>query len=601
LQIYINNVKTKFINKRMEKEILLFLLILIFLIFPIKAKGFRADLPREYPHEHIQVDHFHLGGLRGKFSTSESSAEPTQTDQFYLTVQKYILATINYFINPELGLDERTGLVHNYITKKNGYVTKAGYTSITDIGLQLAIISGTYLSGMISQEYAREMIEKIIATLNKMEYYEVPDGSLQGCRYYFNYYDLKTLTSHDKFISSIDNACLVTGLIIARETFPELENKINPLVEKINFKLFYNPRRDLFRVGFFYNPETKTIIDAGSLYQIMNSETRMITYLAIGKGEIPQEKIKAHLDKLRIEQKEYKGIRVEPSFGGSAFEHGMPALFVDEIKLSPQGLGINLKKAFYIQILQAKERNYPVWGESPSVDENGYDTFGSPSGIEPYASRGVITPHASFLALEVIPQKAVENLYNIASLYSGAYDPEIGFADAINVNENKALYKYLALDQGMCFLAGLNFVFNGIIKNLFMQSQEGRKLAKVISELKFFTIDDLIKETENCYRLAKEYIDSGNWQMGEVLIDYALDLAHSYSLGIDFLDLNLYRKKIDELKQNYLVSLYQQAQSEIESGKLREAETTLIHLLAIDRNYLDALQKLEYVHIQIYK
>ncbi|MGE4358197.1 MAG: glucoamylase family protein, partial [Candidatus Omnitrophota bacterium] len=324
--------------------------------------------------------------------------------------------------------------------------------------------------------------------------------------------------------------------------------------------------------------------------------------LAIGKGEIPEEKIPIHLKKLDKDKVEFNGIKVKPSFGGSAFEHGMPAIFVDEVNLSPLGFGINLKKAFYIQMLQAREKNYPVWGESPSIDENyGYDTFGSPSGIQPYPTRGVITPHASFLALEVLPERAGENLDNIAYLYFGAYKTGIGFADAINVNNNEVLFKYLALDQGMSFLAGLNFISGGTIKNLFMQSEEGRRIAEVISGMEFFTRDELNKEAEDCYQLGKEYIERGDWEMGEVLINYVQDLAQSYSLEIDFSDLSKYQMRLEELKQNTLISLYQKAVSEINSGKLKEAENTLIHLLGIDRNYLDAFQKLEYTRSQIYR
>jgi len=517
-------------------------------------------------------------------------------------IDTYSQVTLNYFINPELGLDSKTGLVNNYIIKKNGHITQSGYTSITDIGLQLASISGAYSTGMIPEDEAERMVEKIISTLNIMEAYQCSFGDYNECRYYFNYYDLNTLTSNKKFISSIDNAWLAAGLITARETFPELAEKINPIVEKMDFGLFYNSRRNLFRIGFFYNPKTDTLIDLSSiynrtLYEIMNSETRMITYIAVGKGDISEKETLEHLQKLYKKPVEYNGIKVSPSSGGSAFEHGMPSLFVDETNLSPLGFGINLKKAFYIQILQAKELNYPIWGESPSTDEKyGYDVFGSPSGLKPYPSRGIVTPHASFLALQVLPQEAKKNLSNITLLYPDAFTEEAGFADAININNDEAITKYLALDQGMSFIAALNFTSGGIIQNIFMNSPEGQRISATMPEIKFFTPDELKQEAENCYLSGKEYIDNGNWQIGETLLNYAVDLSQSrIATDIELPDIPSYRIKIEWLKQTALSSLYRKADSLINAGEFSGAEKKLIQLLTIDRDYQDAYQKLEQI------
>lgn len=458
-------------------------------------------------------------------------------------IENYIIATLNYFINPELGLDPETGLVSDHIrVYGNSYIQKVNYTSITNIGLQLASLAASYESGMLPEEKAKEMVAQIIQTLHKMEYYEVPFGKYGGCRYYFNYYSLNDLKSYRKFISSVDNAWLATGLIIARESFPDLAEDINTILSKMNFGFFYNLRRDLFRIGYFYNPETNSLIDYGEVYGLsyynnLNSETRIISYLAIGKNDIPQNEIEQHLAKLNslAEQKEYRGIRVVASVGGSAFEHGMPNIFVDEIGLSPLGLGINLKKVFYIQMLQAKEKGYPIWGESPCSDENnGYETFGSPAGIYPYESRGIITPHATFLALEAVPEKAVQNLEKIISLYPDAYSPLFGFADAIDVNTAQPIYKYLALDQGMIFLSGINFSHNGLVKQIFMNSEEGKRIAEIVKKIQFFNPDELREEIGRCTELINRYLNEGNSQIGEILLEYVQDLNQNYNLNVDF-------------------------------------------------------------------
>ena len=514
--------------------------------------------------------------------------------------ERYAQETLDYFINPKLGLDEETGLVRNYIIDRDSYIEQAGYTSITDIGLQLASISGAFKTGILPGHEAKAMVEKIIDTLNIMEAYDASFGDFDGCRYYFNYYVLDTLTSDKKIISSIDNAWLATGLIIARETFPELEEKISPIVDKMDFNLFYNPRRNLFRIGFLYNSDTDSLIDLSSLYnqqatyKTMNSETRMISYIAIGKGDISEKEISEHLQKLDRELTEYNGIKVSRSFGGSVFEHGMPALFVNEADLSPLGFGINLKKSLYIQMLQAKELNYPIWGESPSTDENyGYSTFGAHSGKDPYDSRGVITPHASFLALEVLPYEAKQNLENIALLFPEAYRENFGFADAININNNEVITKYLALDQGMTFIAALNSTSNGIIRDIFTNSTEGKIIDNVLSDIAFFNQDKLIEEAEECYLLAGRRIDDGLWQTAEILLDYTVDLCQNHiTTEIDLPSIEQYRIEIEGQKQLALSSLYKEAEDLITQDNLLEAEIKIIQILVIDKNYLDALQTL---------
>jgi len=470
--------------------------------------------------------------LNPKNLIPEDKTSPEQTE-----IENYTQATLNYFINPELGLDPETGLAYDHIrVYSDSYVQKANYTSITNVGLQLASISTACTAGMLTQEDARKMIEKVIRTLREMEYYEVPFGKYRGCRYYFNYYGLNDLKSYRKFISSIDNAWLATGLIIARECFPEFAEDINSILSRMDFGFFYNPRRNLFRIGYFYNPETNSIIDYGSvygvsLYENLNSETRIISYLAIGKDDIPEKEIQEHLAKFYTEPKEYRGIKVIPSVGGSAFEHGMPNIFVDEINLSPLGLGINLKKAFYIQMLQAKEKGYPIWGESPCTDENyGYATFGSPAGISPYESRGIITPHATFLALEVIPEKALKNLENILLLYPEAYSSSLGFVDAIDVKNNRVFSKYLALDQAMAFLSGVNFSTQGLVKQIFMDSKEGRKIADTVEGITFFTFQELREEINRCIQMANNYLNEANYQVAEVLLEYIRDLTQDYNL-----------------------------------------------------------------------
>jgi len=43
-----------------------------------------------------------------------------------------------------------------------------------------------------------------------------------------------------------------------------------------------------------------------------------------------------------------------------------------------------------------------------------------------------VSPHASFLALSVLPQQAYTNIVNLRTLYPDVYSSDGGFYDAVN-------------------------------------------------------------------------------------------------------------------------------------------------------------------------
>ncbi|MBE3560591.1 MAG: hypothetical protein IMW89_15430 [Ktedonobacteraceae bacterium] len=63
-----------------------------------------------------------------------------------------------------------------------------------------------------------------------------------------------------------------------------------------------------------------------------------------------------------------------------------------------------------------------------------------------------VTPHASFLALEVAPQEAFKNIQELRSRYPSIYD-RYGFFDAVDPITGKVGHRYLILDQAMIMAA----------------------------------------------------------------------------------------------------------------------------------------------------
>ena len=132
-----------------------------------------------------------------------------------------------------------------------------------------------------------------------------------------------------------------------------------------------------------------------------------------------------------------------------------------------------------------EELGMPVWGMSPSADPNGsYSEYGAkPFGIKGYKA-GVVTPHASALALEFMPAEAVQNLRKLIELYD-IYG-EYGFYDAVSVPEGKVARKYYSLDQGMILIAINNYLHDGAIRKRFHADPEMKKGDNLLTAEKLF-------------------------------------------------------------------------------------------------------------------
>ena len=248
----------------------------------------------------------------------------------------------------------------------------------------------------------------------------------------------------------------------------------------------------------------------GHHYGAFNTEPRMASYLGIAEGQIPQ---KHYFGTFRtfpatdncdwawteapptgewrtyegVEVFEgtldYRGMKVVPTWGGSMFEALMVPLFVPEETWGARSWGVNHPLYVQGQIEHGlEETDYGYWGFSPSnnpaggyreygVDALGLDGAGYTSDQErtdwdqpwegcrdgeaaPTAEDygdGVVTPHASFLALRYAPTAALENLANLREDFD-AYGPG-GFYDAVAVESGQVSKRYLSLDQGMVMAA----------------------------------------------------------------------------------------------------------------------------------------------------
>ncbi len=374
------------------------------------------------------------------------------------------------------------------------------YTNVTNIGVYFMCLVSAYDLGLIRRDEAIHRIRLTMSTLEKIKYHE------SGFPY--NYYDTTTAERTSYFVSLVDSGWLVAGLYVAKNAFPaELTTQAEKLIHRGNFNFFYDPvERQMFH-GFYEN----LAVPSDYHYGVFFTEPRATSYLAIARGDVPEDHwflgmVRTFPEEYTWQQMkpihrnpkttmgytysggyyEWQNIRYVPSWGGSSFEALMPTLILNEKELAPKGLGLNDRRHVRGQIRYAlKELKQPVWGMSPSsVPEGGYSEYGAaPFGAKGYKG-GVVTPHASILAVEFAPKAVVRNLRKLIKLYD-IYG-EYGFYDAVNPKTDVVAHKYLALDQAMIFIALNNYLNHGAIRKRFHAEPAMHKAEKLLSEEHLF-------------------------------------------------------------------------------------------------------------------
>jgi hypothetical protein len=378
-----------------------------------------------------------------------------------------------------------------------GRVKIGDYTSGTNIGLYLMAVVGAVELELIPRGQALATTRRVLETLRSLEHYR---------GFFFNYYDTTSLERTSDFVSFVDSAWLTTGLVVVRQTFPELWNEASELIDRQDYALFYDAKTKLMSHGVTLasGQPTRSKFHYGMLY----TEARLGNLIAIGRGAAPEESwfsmhrtlppgtdwqaqqpngrektVRGH--RFYAGTYGWRDLRYVPSWGGSLFEALMPVLALDEHAFAPRSLGRNDEVHVEIQRLYAKQLGQPVWGMSPSSSPNSidYQEFGAaPLGTVGYRA-GVVTPHASALALAVAPQAATANLRAIASRYD-AYG-EFGLYDAVDPASGAVAHSYLSLDQAMSFVALANHLKDGCVQKRFATDPIARAVLPMIGDEDF--------------------------------------------------------------------------------------------------------------------
>lgn len=113
-----------------------------------------------------------------------------------------------------------------------------------------------------------------------------------------------------------------------------------------------------------------------------------------------------------------------------------------------------------------------------------YVTHGEPLPPASAYTNGVVTPHASFLALPYARSEALANLKAIADDF-GAYDDGYGFRDSVNVGTGHVSSSALALDQGMIAAALAQELRPGLLQRPFRTGGFASRIRPMLAKERF--------------------------------------------------------------------------------------------------------------------
>ena len=237
---------------------------------------------------------------------------------------------------------------------------------------------------------------------------------------------------------------------------------------EMDFTFLYDRSRKLFSIGYQYGPHA---LDT-SFYDLLASEARLASFLAIAKNDVPVEHW-LHLDRTLTHE---EGETALVSWSGSMFEYLMPALVMQSFPFTL--LDQTCRGAVQRQIAYGGERGVP-WGISESAynlrDRHltyQYRAFGVPDlALKRGLARDlVVAPYASALALLIEPERAMTNLRSLEDF--GTLGPW-GFRDAVDFTRPDqgqryaVVLSYMAHHIGMSFVAMTNALMTGVWQRRF--------------------------------------------------------------------------------------------------------------------------------------
>jgi len=421
----------------------------------------------------------------------------------------------------------------DYLNRENNFLIPDNYqedrkqvvvnrTSSTNIGLSLLAVISAFDLNYITKKDAVEKIFNMTNTINELPKW---NGHL------YNWYNIKTKEYlYPRYVSTVDSGNFIGYLFVVKSFLEDLikeykneeinllekSNQTLELVEKIinntNFSVLYSYEKRLFSIGF--NIEENKMTD--SYYDLLASEARQASYVAIAKRDVPA-KHWVNLSRTLTDLNNYKGLI---SWSGTAFEYLMPNINIPRYEGSL--LDESCKFAIMSQIEYSKRLGIP-WGISEAAfnvkdlySNYQYKAFGIPwLGLKRgLADEMVVASYGSILALTDKPKEVTKNLKELEK--QGMYK-KYGFYESIDYSPGRVekgkigspVKTYMAHHQGLILLSINNFFNNNIMQKRFMKNPEIEAVSVLLQE-RMPEVSILTKENKEKVEKLK-YVDYENY------------------------------------------------------------------------------------------
>lgn len=253
-------------------------------------------------------------------------------------------------------------------------------------------------------------------------------------------------------------SCLKEASALAVSRLAAIDVLVTQATEfsRMEYRFLYDPTTHLLVIGYNVTERRR---DTG-FYDLLASEARLATFVAIAQGQLPQDSWFALGRQLTLAG----GEPILLSWSGSMFEYLMPLLVM------PNFTGTLLDQTYRSvverQISYGAQRGV-YWGMS----ESGYNSFDASLNYQ-YRTFGVpglgfkrglgddlvIAPYASMMALMVAPKRACSNLQQMST---AGFDGTFGLYEAIDYTPSRVprgqthavVRSFMAHHQGMGFLS----------------------------------------------------------------------------------------------------------------------------------------------------
>jgi len=342
-------------------------------------------------------------------------------------------------------------------------------TSPTNIGMALLSVMAAVDLDLLPQKRGAELIAHILDTVEGLEKWR---GHL------YNWYDTAALRPlHPRYVSTVDSGNLRGCLIALGEGLyqwgeGELAKRAERLSDAMDCAPLYDRDRKLFSIG--YEVEKDRLTDG--CYDLMASEARQTSYIAVARGEVPPRHWR-QLGRMLLGDNDYSGMA---SWTGTMFEYFMPHLL---LPCEPNSfLYETLAFCIYAQKRRGARTKTP-WG----ISESGFYAF-DPGMNYQYKAHGVqalglkrgldaelvVSPYSAFLALLLAPRSALRDLRRLRDM---GLEGKYGLYEAVDYTpsrlqdgrDHEVVRSYMSHHLGMSLLAIDNTLRDGVMQKRFMR------------------------------------------------------------------------------------------------------------------------------------